>query len=240
MLIFLNVQGLSWGQCAISTARWKGVLLADILEYAGISYKDCRAKGLVHLRVEGLDAGPDGVGTGASIPLERAFDRSASVLVAFEMNGEEIPRDHGFPLRLVVPGTVGARNIKWLSKISVSAEESESPTQRRDYKLFGPNITNVKSIPWEQAPSVQYLPVTSAILEPSTGTRVEPGETVTLVRVNNVSWAQNFFLDFNEENKSIILSLFNVTDYSSKKQRDMRTQELEMVSQELTFLLTVV
>lgn len=175
-----KVNGLSWGQCAISTARWKGVLLTDILEHVGISYKECRAKGLVHLRVEGLDAGPDGVGTGASIPLERAFDRSSSVLVAFEMNGEEIPRDHGFPLRLVVPGTVGARNIKWLSKISVSAEESESPTQRRDYKLFGPNVTNVKNIPWEQAPSVQYLPVTSAILEPSTGTRVEPGETVTL------------------------------------------------------------
>lgn len=179
-----HFQGLSWGQCAISTARWKGVLLADILEHAGISFKECRAKGLMHLRVEGLDAGPDGVGTGASIPLERAFDRSSSVLVAFEMNGEAIPRDHGFPLRLVVPGTVGARNIKWLSRISVSAEESESPTQRRDYKLFGPNVTNVKNIPWEQAPSVQYLPVTSAILEPSTGTRVEPGETVTLARVN--------------------------------------------------------
>lgn len=182
------IQGLSWDQCAISTARWKGVLLADILEDCGISYKECRAKGLVHLRVEGLDAGPDGVGTGASIPLERAFDRSASVMVAFEMNGEEIPRDHGFPLRLIVPGTVGARNIKWLSKISVSAEESESPTQRRDYKLFGPNITNVKTIPWEKAPSVQYLPVTSAILEPSTGTRVEPGETVTLLRVNQLKF----------------------------------------------------
>lgn len=175
-----KVNGLSWDQCAISTARWKGVLLVDILHHCGVDLKECKSKGLHHLQVVGLDAGPDGVGTGASIPLDRAFDRSASVLVAFEMNGEPIPRDHGYPLRLIVPGTVGARNIKWLSTIRLSSEESHSPTQRRDYKLFGPNITDIKSLQWEKVPSVQYLPVTSAILTPSNETKVAPGELVTL------------------------------------------------------------
>ena len=42
------------------------------------------------------------------------------------MNGSEIPRDHGYPLRFVVPGTVGARQIKWVTKLSLSHEESHS------------------------------------------------------------------------------------------------------------------
>ena len=46
--------------------------------------------------------------------------------MAYEMNGEPIPRDHGYPLRFVVPGTVGARQIKWLTKLELSHEESHS------------------------------------------------------------------------------------------------------------------
>ena len=171
---------MGWGQCAISTSRWKGILVADLLEKHGITRKWAAEQGFVHLQAEGADCGPDGVGTGSSIPLERALDRSAGVMLAFGMNGEDIPRDHGFPLRFLIPGTVGARNIKWLTKLSLSHEESHSPTQRRDYKLFGPNVTDPKTIPWEETPSVQYLPVTSAVLQPATGTAVEIGETVSL------------------------------------------------------------
>ena len=50
----------------------------------------------------------------------------SDVLLAYEMNGEPIPRDHGYPLRFVVPGTVGARQIKWLTKLELSHEESHS------------------------------------------------------------------------------------------------------------------
>jgi len=50
------------------------------------------------------------------------------------MNGKELPRDHGFPIRIVAPGIVGARNVKWLGKIIVSDEESSSHWQRNDYK----------------------------------------------------------------------------------------------------------
>jgi len=101
-------------------------------------------------------------------------------MLAFEMNGEPIPRDHGFPLRFLIPGTVGARNIKWLRKLELSDVESYSPTQRKDYKVFGPNVTDPKTIPWESTPSVQYLPVTSAFLQPSDDTVAECGETVSL------------------------------------------------------------
>lgn len=54
---------------------------------------------------------------GSSIPAGMAVDPKGDVLLAFEMNGEPIPRDHGFPVRVVVPGVVGARNVKWLDKV---------------------------------------------------------------------------------------------------------------------------
>ena len=54
---------------------------------------------------------------GSSIPADKAVDPRGDVLLAFEMNGEPIPRDHGFPVRAVVPGVVGARSVKWLGKV---------------------------------------------------------------------------------------------------------------------------
>lgn len=51
---------------------------------------------------------------GASIPISKAMDPRGDVLLAYEMNGQPIPRDHGFPIRVIVPGVVGARNVKWL------------------------------------------------------------------------------------------------------------------------------
>ena len=53
-------------------------------------------------------------------------------------------------------------------------------TQRRDYKFFGSNVTDPKTIPWDHTPSVQYLPVTSAVLDPPSGHVVDPGESVSL------------------------------------------------------------
>jgi len=54
--------------------------------------------------------------------------------------GEPVPADHGFPLRLIIPGVVGARNVKWLKKIVLSDEESHSHWQRKDYKCFNPSV----------------------------------------------------------------------------------------------------
>ncbi len=70
------------------------------------------------------------------------------------MNGEDIPIDHGYPVRAIVPGVVGARNVKWLSSIVASPEESDTLWQRRDYKRFSPSVT------WDTAdfapiPSIQ-------------------------------------------------------------------------------------
>jgi sulfite oxidase len=74
----------------------------------------------------------------ASIPIEKALAEDGDVLLAYEMNGGAIPRDHGYPLRVVVPGHVAARQVKWVEKIIVSADESDSHWQQEDYKGFCP------------------------------------------------------------------------------------------------------
>lgn len=109
---FRAVKGLDWKKTAVSNAEWTGVLLLDVLKAKGIAAEDCK-----HVQFVGLDKDITGSTYGASVPAEIALDPRAEVLIAFEMNGEPIPRDHGYPLRVVVPGIVGARNVKWLSEV---------------------------------------------------------------------------------------------------------------------------
>ena len=84
------VQGLMWEINAISTADWTGIKLFDLLNDLKIDTNDPRYK---HVQFEGLDKGPTGAPYGASIPKEKAFDLNGDVLVAFQMNGVDIPLD---------------------------------------------------------------------------------------------------------------------------------------------------
>lgn len=67
-----------------------------------------------------MDTDPTSTPYGASIPLWKAVDKRGDVILAYEMNGEAIPRDHGFPVRVIVPGVVGARNVKWIGNLVIS------------------------------------------------------------------------------------------------------------------------
>eukprot|EP01102_Stenamoeba_stenopodia_P015087 TRINITY_DN5105_c0_g1_i4.p1 TRINITY_DN5105_c0_g1~~TRINITY_DN5105_c0_g1_i4.p1 ORF type:complete len:196 (-),score=17.60 TRINITY_DN5105_c0_g1_i4:138-725(-) len=94
------------------------------------------------------------------------------------MNGVELPRDHGYPLRVVVPGHIGARSVKWLAKIIVQRDESPNFFQQRDYRLFVPHVETPTPEQWASSWSLQEYPVQSAILEPRNGDVV--GNTVTV------------------------------------------------------------
>jgi sulfite oxidase len=67
----------------------------------------------------------------ASIPAYKALSPLGDVILAYEMNGEPVPRDHGNPIRAVVPGHVGARSVKWLGRVKAAADESEGHWQVR-------------------------------------------------------------------------------------------------------------
>jgi len=103
------------------------------------------------------------------------------------MNGQDIPLDHGFPLRIIAPGISGARNVKWLSRIVLSDEESQCHWQRYDYKGFSPNV-NWDNVDFESAPSIQELPVQSAICDPVEGQVVEIGDK-RLIKLRGYAWS---------------------------------------------------
>jgi len=169
------VKGLNWGAAAISTAEWTGVLLKDVLRYAGFDDSSVQKTGAKHIQFEGADHDITGSTYGASIPVNSALSSEKDVLVAYEMNGVPIPRDHGFPVRLVAPGIVGARNVKWLTKIVSSKEESLCHWQQNDYKGFSPSV-DWDTVDFKSAPAIQELPVTSAICEPPEGAVISADE----------------------------------------------------------------
>lgn len=166
------VRGLSWQLGAIGNATWSGPRLVDVLHAAGL---EDACPDLAHVHFEGLDSDPTGTSYGASIPREDAVAKHREVILATHMNGEPLPRDHGAPVRALVPGVVAARSVKWLGKVKLSKEESLSHWQRKDYKGFSPNV-DWDTVDFSTAPSIQDLPVTSAITSPPPGATVSAAD----------------------------------------------------------------
>lgn len=179
---YKKVQGLMWEGTAISNAEWTGVRLRDLLADAGIDVFDDKIK---HVHFEGADVDPTGTPYGASIPIEKA--RGDEVIVAYHMNGVDIPRDHGAPLRVIVPGNVGARQVKWLRKIIVSEKESDSHWQQKDYRAFSPAVNIGDELKWNTVPSIQEYPVQCAICSPAPNTKVDRGDET--VDISGYAWS---------------------------------------------------
>ena len=147
-------KGLQWKTGAIGNAEWSGPRLCDVLADAGLSLNN-PPEDAKHVQFVGAES------YCVSIPLRKAIDNSGDVLLACQMNGEDIPPDHGHPLRIICPGYVAARSVKWVNRVIVSRDESTSQWQRLDYKCFGPNDDSKPN--WGRAPAIQEMPVQSAI-----------------------------------------------------------------------------
>jgi sulfite oxidase len=120
-----------WGPGATGTARWAGIALADVLALA-VPSGDA-----AHVGFEGADLSSEAKPPqrfGGSIPLDKACRRE--VLLAWAMNGEPLAPVHGAPLRLVVPGYIGARSVKWLERIEVRSAPLEGYFQHVAYRLL--------------------------------------------------------------------------------------------------------
>ena len=108
------VPGVQWRYGAVGNARWSGVRVRDLLSRAGLKNV------AQHVHTFGADAPPARVPPfNRSLELEKAL---ADAIVAYEMNGDPLPHEHGGPARLVVPGWAGDHWMKWLSRLSVSRE----------------------------------------------------------------------------------------------------------------------
>ena len=78
-----------------------------------------------------------------AVGIEKATSPYGDCIIAYEMNGVPLPRDHGSPLRVIVPGYAAVRNVKWVEKIEVSKEEAEGPWQRGlNYKTLPPGVVD--------------------------------------------------------------------------------------------------
>jgi DMSO/TMAO reductase YedYZ molybdopterin-dependent catalytic subunit len=125
-----HVVSQPWLLEAVGTARWRGAPLVGLLEEAGVR------KGAIEVLFTGLDRGVEGGEEQAyarSLALDEVFGTEA--ILAYEVNGAPLPPQHGFPLRLIVPGWYGMTSVKWLARISLLDAPFDGYQMRHAYRV---------------------------------------------------------------------------------------------------------
>ena len=191
-----------WGPGATGTATWRGVSLADVIATAGLS------AAASHVAFVGVDRSEETTPPqpfGASIPLGKA--QAEEVLLAYEMDGQPLRPVHGAPLRVSVPGYIGARSVKWLRRIELRSEPWDGYFQNTVYRLLAADQ--------EPGPGVGMalgeVGLNTAILVPEDGALVPAGSIelggyafagggrgiarVDISRDGGASWARAELLD---------------------------------------------
>jgi len=160
---------LPWGAGAAGNARWTGVRLADVLAEAGIK------PGAGHVAFLGADLAAQASPPqpfGGSVPLAKAL--CPEVLLAWAMNGRPLTPVHGAPVRVVVPGYIGARSVKWVEQITVQAGPSDNYFQATAYRLLPPQADPDAAGPGDGI-SLGPFAVNASILVPGEHARVPAG-----------------------------------------------------------------
>jgi DMSO/TMAO reductase YedYZ molybdopterin-dependent catalytic subunit len=181
-----KAKGVPWQLGAVGNADWTGVRLAAVLERAGLR------DSAVEVVLEGADAGeitaeikPAGkVHFARSLPLTKA--RSSEVLLAYQMNGDDLPPAHGFPLRAIVPGWYGVASIKWLTRLVVTDRPFNGYFQSLDYSYF----TNDKGL--SRVVPITELQVKAQIARPSAGEIIQ---TDTNYQIHGAAWTGESDID---------------------------------------------
>ncbi len=173
-----QAEGAQWGLGAVGNAEWTGVPLAAVLDRAGLE------AGAVEVILEGADRGrikepprPAGeIHYARSVPRAKALK---DVLLAFKMNGAELPAAHGFPVRAIVPGWYGVASVKWLTRIIASEQPFTGYFQSIDYTV------------WERRGGRPVLVPITELLVKSEIARPEMAEVVPAdadYRVHGAAW----------------------------------------------------
>src|SRR5262249_18688606 len=178
-----RVPGAQWRNGAMGNARWTGVPLRDVLDRAGVK------AGAIAVRCSGLD---DPIIQGAPKfmkPLAIDHARDGEVMLAYQMNGEQLPLLNGFPVRLIVPGWYGDYWIKMLADVEVLDAPDENYFEKTAYRVpdaphasVNPGETGFKTVPVSRlVPRSFFTNVTNA-------TVVKPGG---LVPVRGIAFGGN-------------------------------------------------
>ncbi|KAG2322711.1 hypothetical protein Bca52824_015924 [Brassica carinata] len=127
--------GFNWGSAGVSTSVWRGVPLSDVLRRCGVYSK---RGGALNVCFEGAEDLPGGGGSkyGTSIKKEMAMDPARDIILAYMQNGELLTPDHGFPVRIIIPGFIGGRMVKWLKRIIVTPQESDNYYHYKDNRVL--------------------------------------------------------------------------------------------------------
>ncbi|CAF1013340.1 unnamed protein product [Adineta steineri] len=126
--------GFNWGSAGVSTALFTGVLINEIIKLAQPK------RGAKYMCMEGADKLPNGY-YGTSIRLSTAMNPAMGVMLAYKMNGESLTPDHGRPLRVLIPGQIGGRSVKWLKRIIITEEPSDNWYHIYDNRVLPTMVT---------------------------------------------------------------------------------------------------
>lgn len=174
-----KMKGVQWGLGAVGNASWRGIPLAAVLARA-----QPRAQA-VEVILEGADEGtieerwapPGKTRFARSVPIAKA---RRDVLLAYEMNGAELTKEHGFPLRAIVPGWYAMASIKWLRRIIVATESFAGYYQTLDYAFW----KRTNGLPRREP--LTEMQVKAQISRPVHGEHVATNRTV---RVHGAAWS---------------------------------------------------
>lgn len=162
---------LPWGPEPASTGRWTGLPLHGVLEAAGVR---AEARYVEFTGLDRVERGGEQFGFGGSIDLDKAM--SPDVLLATGLNGAPLTGEHGFPLRSLVPGWIGARSVKWLGRISLTAEPSRNYFQSRAYRFQRErNPDDPRDV--TSGVALSEVPLNAVIVAPVRGQVIPPGPT---------------------------------------------------------------
>src|SRR5712692_8885158 len=175
-----QVAGAQWELGAVGNAEWTGVPLGALLERAGLEEDACE------IVLEGADRGtpkeppvpPGPISYARSLPRDKAIQRE--VLIAYQMNGRDLPLDHGYPVRAIVPGHYGMASVKWLIRIHAVREPFQGYWQTSDYAYWDYRDGTPVRRPLGE------MKLKSEIARPSVYETLEPNQVYT---VFGAAWA---------------------------------------------------
>jgi len=176
-------KGNQWGLGAVACTRWTGIRLKDVLNAVGIK---STAQYIGYYGADThLSGDPDKVVISRGVPINKALENES--LIAWQMNGDAIPKMNGYPLRLVIGGWPASVSGKWLTKIVIRDKEHDGPKMGgQSYRVPKFPVQPGTKVADKDMKIIESMPVKSIITYPKTGAIIGKGKTF---EIRGHAWA---------------------------------------------------